>query len=111
MNIFSKQKQANTLDSMQVINIPIEEGLICLRGLSPKRLRFELEYALERGSTDNSFLFTTTENSHNDKKEVILVHPPGAIYAEVFMPMLAKVLPKGNNLQKLSVLDGFTQNR
>ena len=34
-----------------VIQIPIEPGLICLRGLSPRRLRFEVEYGLERGTT------------------------------------------------------------
>ena len=28
-----------------VITLPIEKGLISLRGLSPQRLRFELEYA------------------------------------------------------------------
>ena len=28
----------------RVIQLPIEPGLICLRGLSPQRLRFEVEY-------------------------------------------------------------------
>ncbi len=47
-----------------VITLPIEKGLISLRGLSPQRLRFELEYALERGSTANSFLFSAGDDSH-----------------------------------------------
>ena len=41
----------------RVIALPLEPGLVCLRGLSPQRLRFEVEYGLERGTTANSFLF------------------------------------------------------
>ena len=39
------------------IQIPIEENLICLRSLNPKRTRFEVEYSLEKGSCTNTFLF------------------------------------------------------
>ena len=28
----------------QVITLPVDRGVVCLRGLSPQRLRFELEY-------------------------------------------------------------------
>jgi hypothetical protein len=41
----------------RVLVLPLEPGLLCLRGLSPRRLRFEIEYGLERGTTANSFLF------------------------------------------------------
>ena len=41
----------------RVIVLPLEPGLVCLRGLSPKRLRFEVEYGLERGTSANAFLF------------------------------------------------------
>ena len=44
-----------------VIQLPIDAGLICMRGLSPQRTRFEVEYALERGSCHNSFLFNGSE--------------------------------------------------
>ena len=54
----------NTNNPMQIITIPIENELVCLRGLCHKRVRFELEYALERGSTDNSFLFTNNKYSN-----------------------------------------------
>ena len=37
-------------DQRSVLQLPIDGGLICLRGLSPRRTRFEVEYALERGS-------------------------------------------------------------
>ena len=32
--------------SRRVIQLTIEPGLFCLRGLSPTRLRFEVEYGL-----------------------------------------------------------------
>ena len=50
------------VDARTVIRLPLEDGLICLRGLSPKRLRFEVEYALERGSCHNSFLFPSSSS-------------------------------------------------
>ena len=68
----------------QVIQLPIEPGLICLKGLSPTRLRFEVEYGLERGTTANSFLF---------QEVPLLVHPPGASFAEPFLAELAKLVP------------------
>ena len=71
-------------DSRRVIQLPIEPGLICLKGLSPNRLRFEVEYGLERGTTANSFLF---------QEVPLLVHPPGASFAEPFLAELAKLVP------------------
>ena len=71
-------------DSRRVIQRPIEPGLICLKGLSPNRLRFEVEYGLERGTTANSFLF---------QEVPLLVHPPGASFAEPFLAELAKLVP------------------
>ena len=68
----------------RVIQLPIEPGLICLKGLSPTRLRFEVEYGLERGTTANSFLF---------QEVPLLVHPPGASFAEPFLTELAKLVP------------------
>ncbi|MCP9903769.1 diflavin flavoprotein [Cyanobium sp. BA5m-10] len=70
--------------SRRVIQLPIEPGLICLKGLSPNRLRFEVEYGLERGTTANSFLF---------QEVPLLVHPPGGSFAEPFLAELAKLVP------------------
>ena len=61
----------------QVIQLPIEPGLVCLRGLSPKRLRFEVEYGLERGTSANSFLFTAGTTATGQPVPPVLVHPPG----------------------------------
>jgi len=74
--------------SRRTIRLPIEEGVIAFRSLSPQRHRFELEYALERGSTANSVLFEA-----GDDAPAILVHPPGAAYRDAFLPALAEALP------------------
>ena len=75
----------------RTIQLPIDAGVVALRGLSPQRHRFELEYALERGSTANSVLFEA-----GDGAPAVLVHPPGAAYRDAFLPALAEVLPAGD---------------
>ena len=80
---------AASVDARSVIHLPLDEGLICLRGLSPKRLRFEVEYALERGSCHNSFLFSSTTAT----VPAVLVHPPGATFTEPFLKTLAALVP------------------
>ncbi|WP_216900813.1 diflavin flavoprotein [Synechococcus sp. CCY 9618] len=73
----------------RVISLPIEPGLLCLRGLSPRRLRFEVEYGLERGTTANSFLFLPGASGGAP----VLVHPPGASFAAPFLEQLARLVP------------------
>lgn len=73
----------------RVITLPVEPGLLCLRGLSPRRLRFEVEYGLERGTTANSFLFQQDAASGAP----VLVHPPGASFAAPFLEQLALLVP------------------
>ena len=51
----------STATSRRTIQLPIDDGVVGLRGLSPQRHRFELEYALERGSTANSCLLYTSD--------------------------------------------------
>ncbi len=101
------QKSKKPRSSLEIVTLAIEPGLLCLRCLSPQRLRFELEYALERGSTDNSFLFTTTDS---DQKTAVLVHPPGGIYADVFMQALSESLPP-NTLLSYVVVGHVNPNR
>ena len=78
----------------RVIELPIEAGLVCLRGLSPKRLRFEVEYGLERGTTANSFLFLPSGDD-----PALLVHPPGNTFAEPYLEALARLVPPSTRLQ------------
>ncbi|MBU6249545.1 MAG: diflavin flavoprotein [Cyanobacteria bacterium REEB417] len=77
----------------RVIALPLEPGLICLKGLSPTRLRFEIEYGLERGTTANSFLLEAGVNADGKTMPPVLVHPPGASFAEPFLEQLAQLVP------------------
>jgi flavorubredoxin/flavin reductase (DIM6/NTAB) family NADH-FMN oxidoreductase RutF len=83
----------------RVIQIPLEEGLLCLRGLSPKRLRFEVEYGLERGTTANSFLFSGGSGADGHALPPVLVHPPGASFAEPYLEQLAALIPAEASLK------------
>ena len=88
-----------TAEGRRTIQYAIDPGVVSLRGLSPQRLRFELEYALERGSTANSVLFEA-----GDGCPAVLVHPPGAAYRDVFLPALDEAL--GGKIQPLRVVVG-----
>ena len=81
----------STATSRRTIQLPIDDGVVGLRGLSPQRHRFELEYALERGSTANSVLFEA-----GDGAPAVLVHPPGVAYSAAFLPVLAEALPSSD---------------
>ncbi len=72
----------------RVISLPIEAGLTCLRGLSPRRIRFEVEYGLERGTTSNSFLFEAGVGPAGQPVPPVLVHPPGGSFAAPFLETL-----------------------
>lgn len=82
-----------TATDRRVITLPIEQGLVCLRGLSPRRLRFEVEYGLERGTTANSFLFEPGSGAGSSGGAPVLVHPPGASFAAPFLERLAGLVP------------------
>jgi flavorubredoxin/flavin reductase (DIM6/NTAB) family NADH-FMN oxidoreductase RutF len=77
----------------RVIQLPIDPGLLCLRGLSPRRLRFEVEYGLERGTSANSFLFAAGANDAGQPMPPVLIHPPGASFAESFLAELGSLVP------------------
>ncbi len=76
-----------------VVCLPIDPGVVCLRGLSPRRLRFEVEYGLERGTTANSFLFAAGLAKDGHAVPPVLIHPPGTTYAEPFFAALAERVP------------------
>ena len=84
---------AATATGRSVIVLPIDPGLTCLRGLSPRRLRFEVEYGLERGTSANSFLFAAGSTAAGQPVPPVLVHPPGASFAAPFLEALAALVP------------------
>ncbi|MEM9089571.1 MAG: diflavin flavoprotein [Cyanobacteria bacterium P01_F01_bin.53] len=60
--------------------LPIAADTIALRSRSWERLRFEIEYALEKGTTANSYLIRGNQ--------VALIDPPGGSFTEVFLEAL-----------------------
>jgi len=74
----------------RVITLPVADQLLCLRGLSPERLRFEMEYGLERGTSTNSFFIPGPEAT--------LVHPPGESFRDPFLATLKQHCPPDHPL-------------
>ncbi|NEP16060.1 MAG: flavin oxidoreductase [Leptolyngbya sp. SIO4C1] len=60
--------------------LPIAADTLVLRSRSWERLRFEIEYALEKGTTANTYLV------RGDK--VALIDPPGGSFTEIFLTAL-----------------------
>ncbi len=79
-------------DGRRIVALPLEPGLTCLRGLSPRRLRFEVEYGLERGTCANSFLFEGGTTPAGESVAPLLVHPPGATFATPYIEGLAALV-------------------
>jgi len=93
-----------TLESKEIVKLAISDNFICLRSLTSKRIRFEIEYGLERGSSANSFLITSSLSNVGNKSKSILIHPPGISYGEVFVSKLLELLPI--NDQELKIVIG-----
>jgi flavorubredoxin/flavin reductase (DIM6/NTAB) family NADH-FMN oxidoreductase RutF len=64
--------------------LPIAADTIVLRSRSWTRLRFEIEYALGRGTTANSYLITA------DK--IALIDPPGETFTQIYLEALQQRL-------------------
>ncbi len=64
--------------------LPIGINTTVLRSRSWTRLRFEIEYALSRGTTANSFLIQA------DK--IALIDPPGETFTQIYLEALQKRL-------------------
>ncbi len=60
--------------------LPIAENTTIVRSRSWGRLRFEIEYALQRGTTANSYLIRSNK--------IALFDPPGESFTEVFLKVL-----------------------
>ena len=60
--------------------LPVAADTIAMRSRSWERLRFEIEYALEKGTTANSYLIRGNQ--------IALLDPPGASFTEKFLTAL-----------------------
>jgi flavorubredoxin/flavin reductase (DIM6/NTAB) family NADH-FMN oxidoreductase RutF len=80
---------------------PLDAETLLLRSRSWQRLRFEIEYGLERGTTSNSYLI------RGDR--ALLINPPGESFAETFLQELQARQP----LEQLDyvLLGHFNPNR
>ena len=60
--------------------LPIADNTLVLRSRSWNRLRFEIEYALEKGTTANSYLIRADKTA--------LIDPPGGSFTTIFLEAL-----------------------
>lgn len=100
--VFSTQ-QASMSDSRprDVQILPIATNTKVMRARSKSRLRFEIEYALERGTTSNSYLIEADKTALTDA--------PAEGFTEIYLEALQKTI----NVQKLDyvILGHFNPNR
>ncbi len=59
---------------------PVEADTRVMRSRTWDRLKFEIEYALQRGTTANTYLIEGTQNA--------LIDPPGESFTEIFLAAL-----------------------
>jgi flavorubredoxin/flavin reductase (DIM6/NTAB) family NADH-FMN oxidoreductase RutF len=81
--------------------LPIATNTKVLRARSWSRLRFEIEYALERGTTSNCYLI------EGDK--IAIIDPPAETFTEIYLEALQQTI----NVKRLDyiVLGHFNPNR
>ncbi len=60
--------------------LPIAESTLVLRSRSWNRLRFEIEYALEKGTTANSYVIQA--------EDITVIDPPGGTFREIYLTAL-----------------------
>ncbi|HEY9847649.1 MAG TPA: FprA family A-type flavoprotein, partial [Candidatus Caenarcaniphilales bacterium] len=72
--------------------LPIATHTIVLRSRSWTRLKFEIEYALQRGTTANAYLIQADQTA--------LIDPPGETFTEIFLQALQQRL----NLEQLNYI-------
>ncbi len=68
-----------------VQTVPVGQDTWVLRARSWTRLKFEVEYARQRGTTSNAFLIQGTQTA--------LLSPPGETFSEIFFADLERLIP------------------
>jgi flavorubredoxin/flavin reductase (DIM6/NTAB) family NADH-FMN oxidoreductase RutF len=95
--LFTTAKLAITIDSelpmtsampaqrdLQIVNIAADTWV--LRSRSFSRLKFEVEYALQRGTTSNAYVIQGNQRA-------VLITPPGEAFTEKFLEELEHLIP------------------
>ena len=71
----------STVPATDIQVSPIDDDILAFRSRSWKRLKFEIEYGLQRGTTANSYLVTGSSRT-------ALIDPPGATFKDPFLEAL-----------------------
>lgn len=97
----SKKTSMNSSPARDVQILPIATNTKVIRARSKSRLRFEIEYALERGTTSNCYLI--------ESDKTVLIDPPAESFTTIYLDAL-----QGNlDLKKLDyvIMGHFSPNR
>lgn len=97
----SQQKSMNDSKPRDVQILPIATNTTVLRARSSSRLRFEIEYALGKGTTSNCYLIEADKTA--------LIDPPGESFTNIYLEALQNTA----NFRKLDyvILGHFSPNR
>lgn len=68
-----------------VFCLPVTKNIKCLRGICNERLKYEVEYSLKKGTSENQYLL-----KRHGGKFTVLIDVPFKAFAEDFMPALSK---------------------
>lgn len=71
----------STVPATDIQVSPIDEDVLAFRSRSWSRLKFEIEYGLQRGTTANTYLITGSNRT-------ALIDPPGATFKDSFLEAL-----------------------
>eukprot|EP00879_Flechtneria_rotunda_P002337 GHRR01002532.1.p1 GENE.GHRR01002532.1~~GHRR01002532.1.p1 ORF type:complete len:683 (+),score=243.39 GHRR01002532.1:141-2189(+) len=67
-----------------VICLPVTSNVKCLRGICNERLKYEVEYSLKKGTSENSYLLKGVDGNYS-----VLLDVPFKAFAEDFMSALS----------------------
>jgi len=65
-----------------VVCLPVTNGIKCLRGVCNERLKYEVEYSLKKGTSENSYLLSVSSVRHTHGPQLACgtpFHLPSAI--------------------------------
>lgn len=79
----TKASDTSTGKARDVQVFPIGTDTLAVRSRSWNRLRFEIEYALERGTTANSYIIRGEKTA--------LIDPPGGTFTEIYLAKLQEL--------------------
>tara|TARA_Y100001970_G_scaffold293830_1_gene443620 strand:- start:544 stop:2328 length:1785 start_codon:yes stop_codon:yes gene_type:complete len=74
----------------------IDENIYSFRVMNENKKRFEIEFNLEKGSSENSYIYLL-------KDKLLIIHPPPSEYFEIYLKYLKEI---NNNINNISIITG-----